>query len=416
MLNLLLNMVRTMKKILFIPLHYEDPSKGEKIKSDLVIYIYMMDIDKIVFLTNKIHYKSILDIKSKYKEFFNVKLDFDLINIEHLYDLEYVLGRFAYKIEEYIDEDIIIDCTFSTDIMNLAAILMADRYNKIIQKNMCPIDITTSRFTSQKNCDILKLKHYFNHRSFKLMDDLLNSTYKMSNANIKLYKSLSRDYSNWDNFNYEAVSNRHYHLDFPELSEEFLSNVRGLEKIKDPSDKRHFPYQIADMLNNAKRRFIEGKYNDAVMRLYRAMDIIAHAELLTKYDINKSNIDIKQLSKQGIKRKYINKIENQHRSRTTSKEIEINLTEGYFLLYRLNNKIGRYYYKNIELFTRLNRIRNKSILIHGKASLSADDYNEYETVTLDVARMFNKDIDRYMAEIKFPKFKIKDDKKYFLSL
>jgi CRISPR-associated protein (TIGR02710 family) len=170
------------------------------------------------------------------------------------------------------------------------------------------------------------------------------------------------------------------------------------------------------MLNNAKRRFIEGKYNDAVMRLYRAMDIIAHAELLTKYDINKSNIDIKQLSKQGIKRKYINKIENQHRSRTTSKEIEINLTEGYFLLYRLNNKIGRYYYKNIELFTRLNRIRNKSILNHGKASLNADDYNEYETVTLDVARMFNKDIDRYMAEIKFPKFKIKDDKKYFLSL
>ncbi|MBQ6444325.1 MAG: hypothetical protein IJJ11_06575 [Methanosphaera sp.] len=341
-------------------------------------------------------------------------MDFDLINIEHLYDLEYVLGRFAYKIDEYIDDEVVIDCTFSTDIMNLAAILMADRYNKVIQKNIFPIDINKSRSNSQKNCDLLKLQHYFNHNAFQLMNELLDNTYKMNNSNIKLYRRLASDYSNWDNFNYESISNRRYSLDFPEYSEEFLNNQRALQKILDPSDKRHFPYQIADMLNNAKRRYVEGKYNDAVMRLYRTMDIIAHAELLTKYGVNKSNIDVNLLTKLGIKRKYISKIENQHRSRTTSKEIEINLTEGYFLLYRLNNKIGRYYYKNIELFTRLNRIRNKSILNHGKASLTSDDYNEYETVTLEVARMFSPIIDRYMAEVKFPRFKIDDDKKYFL--
>ena len=403
-----------MKKILFLPLHYENPNKKEKIESDLLIYIYMMDIDKIVFLTNKIHYNTIIGIKNKYYDFFGVKLDFDLINIEHLYDLEYVLGRFSYKIDEYINDEVVIDCTFSTDIMNLAAILMADRYNKVIQKNIFPIDINKSRSNSQKNCDLLKLQHYFNHNSFQLMNELLDNTYKMKNSNIKLYRQLASDYSNWDNFNYESISNRRYNLDFPEYSEEFLNNQRALQKILDPSDKRHFPYQIADMLNNAKRRYVEGKYNDAVMRLYRTMDIIAHAELLTKYDVNKSNIDVNQLTKLGIKRRYISKIENQHRSRTTSKEIEINLTEGYFLLYRLNNKIGRYYYKNIELFTRLNRIRNKSILNHGKASLTSDDYNEYETVTLEVARMFSPIIDRYMAEVKFPRFKIDDDKKYFL--
>ncbi|MDO5826104.1 MAG: hypothetical protein Q4Q22_06970 [Methanosphaera sp.] len=337
-----------------------------------------------------------------------------MINIEHLYDLEYILGRFAYKIDEYIEDDVVIDCTFATDMLSLAATLMADRYNKIIQKNIYPVDINKSRYNSKKNCDLLKLQHYFNHYSFNLMNDLLDNTYKMKNANIKLYRKLAKDYSSWDNFNYESISNRHYHLDFPDYSEEFLNNSRGLQKILDENDKRHFPYQIADMLNNAKRRYNEGKYNDAVMRLYRAMDIIAHAELLTKYNINKSNVDIDQLTKQGIKRKYIGKIENQHRNRTTNKEIEINLTEGYFLLHRLNNKIGKYYYKNIELFTRLNRIRNKSILNHGKASLTASDYKEYETVTLDVARMYSSDIDRYMAEIKFPRFKINDDIKYFL--
>lgn len=403
-----------MKKILFLPLHYENPNKTEKIKSDLLIYIYMMDIDKIVFLTNKIHYNTILDIKNKYYDYFNVKLDFDLINVEHLYDLEYVLGRFAYKIDEYIEDEIIIDCTFSTDIMNLAAILMADRYNKVIQKNIFPIDINTSRFNSQKNCDLLKLQYYFNHNAFQLMHELLDSTYKMRNSKIQLYRQLAYDYSNWDNFNYESISNRQYNFDFPEYSEEFLNNHRGLQKICNPKDKRHFPYQIADMINNAKRRYVEGKYNDAVMRLYKTIDIIAHAELLTKYGINKVNVDVDKLSKLGLKNKYISKIENQHRNRTTNKEIEINLTEGYFLLYRLNNKIGRYYYKNIELFTRLNRIRNKSILNHGKGSLTVDDYKEYEAVTLEVANMYSSDINRYMAEVKFPKFKINDDKKYFL--
>ena len=403
-----------MKKILFIPLHYENPDKTIFVKNDLVVFIYMMNADKIVFLTNKIHYNNIISIRNNYEQFFNKKLDFDLVNIEHLYDLEYVIGRFEYKIEEYINDEIIIDCTFSTDIMNLASILMADRYNTVIQKNMYPVDINKYRHVSKKNCDILKLQYYFNNKSFYLMNELLDNTFKLSHNNIRLYRSLSKDYSNWDNFNYDEISNRAYHLDFPEYSDIFLNNKRGLEKIKDSGDARHYHYQIADMINNAKRRFIEGKFNDGVMRLYKTMDIIAHAELLTKYNINKTNVDVKHLTKLGLKRKYINKIENQHRSRTTNKEIEINLTEGYFLLYRLNNKIGRYYYNNIELFTRLNRIRNKSILNHGKVSLTAEDYKEYETVVIEVANMFSSDINRYMSEIKFPKFKIENDKKFFL--
>lgn len=403
-----------MKKILFVPLDFENPERAEIIKNNVLTLVYMINSDKTVFLTNKSHYPLIMDIRIKYSEFFNDKLNFDLVNIEHLYDLPYVINRFVYKIEEYINENVIIDCTYSTDIMNLASILVADRYNKVIQKNMFPVDISQSKYSSKKNFDTLNLMYLFNHYSFSIMKEIINNKNSLDSNTKKLYGNLAEDYHNWDNFNYAAISNRQYNLDFKDYSEHFLENYRGLQKIIDFDDKRHYHYQIADLLNNADRRAFEGKYNDAVMRLYKTLDLVAHAQLELRYGINKVDIDVKQLSKLGIKRKHISKLENQHRSRTTNKEIELNLTEGYFLLHRLGDKIGRHYYKNIELFTRLNRIRNKSILNHGKNSLTLENYMEFESVALDIANMFSSDIERYMKELKFPRFKIKDnDKHYF---
>jgi len=56
------------------------------------------------------------------------------------------------------------------------------------------------------------------------------------------------------------------------------------------------PYFIADILNNAVRRGdIEKKYDDAVARLYRTIEMIAQYQLNSKYDVNTSNVKVRDI-------------------------------------------------------------------------------------------------------------------------
>jgi len=48
---------------------------------------------------------------------------------------------------------------------------------------------------------------------------------------------------------------------------------------------------IADILNNARRRMKEGKYDDAMARLYRTVELIAQYRLKMKYEIDTSDVD-----------------------------------------------------------------------------------------------------------------------------
>jgi len=69
--------------------------------------------------------------------------------------------------------------------------------------------------------------------------------------------------------------------------EDLNQNKRFLGQLQTAEEPE--PYNIADLINNAKRRGTEEKkYDDAVARLYRTIELIAHHQLKTKYNIDPS--------------------------------------------------------------------------------------------------------------------------------
>lgn len=116
---------------------------------------------------------------------------------------------------------------------------------------------------------------------------------------------------------------------------------------------------VHDMYANAERRFEEGKTDDAILRLYRLVELIAQERLLSRYEIDTSNVQREQIPAALIDeftRKY---------SSSRDGRIKIPQAASFFLLSSLNDPIGEIYETNRSRFLDIQMARNGSYLAHG---------------------------------------------------
>lgn len=167
------------------------------------------------------------------------------------------------------------------------------------------------------------------------------------------------------------------------------------------SRKQFHPNRLADLIENAERRARGQAYNDAMLRLYRAIEYLAQLQLHEVHSIDTSNVDLKKVP------------ESLHETfetlRSTSGVIAIPLTRSYQLLETLEDPLGNtfqgwYRNKKNDLQKLLNR-RNNSILAHGFDTVSSSDYhtllNDY---VLPLARIVVPDLDEVRDYVRFPTF------------
>ena len=117
------------------------------------------------------------------------------------------------------------------------------------------------------------------------------------------------------------------------------------------------PQLIADLLNNAKRRGAE-KYDDAVARLYRTVELIAQCILKEKYGIDTSNIEIDKLSTLARSQMQFRKVALEKLHADFSRAIN-------YCIY--DEEIGKKFSDDNKLKDLLKR--NYSILAHGLNSI-----------------------------------------------
>jgi hypothetical protein len=82
------------------------------------------------------------------------------------------------------------------------------------------------------------------------------------------------------------------------------------------------------------------------------------------------------------------------------------LTTSFFLLQKLYDDVGKHYYYNKGKYQQLFQKRNISVLVHGNYKYEISELEEMYELVVDIARIYNKDMDKYIEETKFPKFKI----------
>ncbi|MES0337818.1 MAG: TIGR02710 family CRISPR-associated CARF protein [Candidatus Magnetobacterium sp. LHC-1] len=314
----------------------------------------------------------------------------------------------------YNKEDVIVDYTGGTKNMSvalaLASVTYGLRYSYVggTQRTKDGVGIVQDGhetvYDRVNPWDLLavedkkKISLLFNQYQFNAAKDLLDALVQKGiegSFHFKLLASLVDGYYKWDLFKHNQAQDsftkgkvdllQEFHDNgiraFAEATKKNLEIVNVLSEAKGRCSRVH----ILDMYANALRRFEEGKTDDAVLRLYRLVEMIAQERLLDKHNINTSNVEKKQLP-ENIRKDFIDKHGDHHG------KIKLPQNASLQLLLELGDELGQVYLLNEDNFRKLQSERNQSYLAHGLNSSQESTYDKLRKFILDLKAFNESDV------------------------
>jgi CRISPR-associated protein (TIGR02710 family) len=214
---------------------------------------------------------------------------------------------------------------------------------------------------------------------------------------------LLQAYSWWDRFDHQKALHHfsrlpkgwgeRWHID-TSRSKEMVSRIaRQRERYAATGDikVKYGDEMLADLLANAERRARQGKYDDAIARLYRAIELVAQL-VLSRRGIDTSNARLEDFP-DSLRETYAD----------ASSPLRIGQEKAFSLLQAMGEEIGRCYWENKTLRNYLGK-RNSSILAHGIEPVSQETYHE-----------LSREV-HHLASIAFPRLSFLEDKCRFPQL
>jgi CRISPR-associated protein (TIGR02710 family) len=126
---------------------------------------------------------------------------------------------------------------------------------------------------------------------------------------------------------------------------------------------------VQDLLLNAQRRAHQQRYDDAVGRAYRALELLAQVRLNQEYGIQTGNVNIALLP-ETLRPQY-----EAHRSHNG--KIELPLLRSYQLLTQLEgDPVGQLFQARESLIKDSLKIRNASLFAHGFRPITRPDFEQ----------------------------------------
>lgn len=230
-----------------------------------------------------------------------------------------------------------------------------------------------------------------------MIDDL----YEKNIKNKLLFKSLGimvDGYYNWDLFRHDIAIDRFKRARIDEIkqnddlkaqkfareTEERLIFLRDAVSDGGNGKKPCHSYML-DLYSNAERRFEEGKVDDAILRIYRIVEMGAQERLLNKYEISVSDVKEEKLP-ESIREEFI-KIHKPQRDN----KIKISLSAAFNLLDSLGDSLGKTFSNKKRSFLDIQSSRNYSYLAHGFKSSKEDTYIKLRDFVLSLKLFKHED-------------------------
>lgn len=290
-------------------------------------------------------------------------------------------------------------------------------------------------------------RDFFNKYQFiAAYENFNNAEMKLKYADLKerskIFVKIVRFYEAWDKFNDDLdeipLNNylediildkirskenlrEYFENEIPDFYNQMKRNKRFLDKKITDKTSESIIYYLPDLLNNAQRRISEGKYDDAVARLYRAMELISQIRLnqynvldKKKIDNNKSFYVDKEKLKKRLSKGNLAEVDNIHFrgwQHDNVKVLESDSGKNYKLL-RIFSDESKYDFtdstrKLVTNFYKINpqvQKRNKSILAHGLRPLNKIESEKLFKLVLNHSKKLCSNIENEMEMAKFPKF------------
>ena len=254
-----------------------------------------------------------------------------------------------------------------------------------IHDNVNPWDFLA--IEERKNIAVLFDQYQF--RAAKRLTEVLEEKSGKHEAVFRKMGLLIEGYSMWDLFRHqEAV--RLFEKARPDtiLDGEDRTMIRLASAAKQHSDflaknivqKNKHPslFHIVDLFLNAERRAEEGKIDDAILRLYRVVEMIAQERLYSGYGIDTSNVKESEIP-ENLSADFIKKYKS-----VQNGVIKIPQAASFILLSALEDNLGNLFETRREQFKDIQAARNDSYLAHGFGSSKEATYEKLKAFVLSL--------------------------------
>ncbi|MCS6884038.1 MAG: TIGR02710 family CRISPR-associated CARF protein [Acidobacteriota bacterium] len=134
---------------------------------------------------------------------------------------------------------------------------------------------------------------------------------------------------------------------------------------------------VVDLFANASRRAEEEKFDDAVARLYRTIEMCAQVEAEKRYGMRSSEILRGQVPEE-LRDEYVRKYEAEENGK-----LKVPLKALFRLLEAKGSEVGKVFMERHDKFKEILHARNNSILAHGVSSVKKEAYHKFYDLVCD---------------------------------
>lgn len=236
-----------------------------------------------------------------------------------------------------------------------------------------------------------KISFLFNTNQFKAAKELADEIWRRSTKYKMVFKKLGfliDGYYSWDLFRHGDAKGKFERARIDDLLEVDDESIKSFAKATlqlRPSYESLAQMQkqpnrlfILDIFSNAERRYEEGKIDDAVVRLYRIIEMLAQERLLDKHGIDTGNVSEEKIPQQ-VRDEFINKYKDKKDGK-----IKMPQNAAFVLLEALGDDLGKEFNKRLSQFRQIQSQRNNSYLVHGFACAQENTYSKFKEFILDL--------------------------------
>ena len=361
---------------------------------------------------------------------------YDLNDVDDFEDIYNTMAKVVKKNRSKYD--LKIDYTSGTKAMTLAATSVATvnkldlvrlsgerGVNSIIQEGTEIVDRPNLKdvHTDQVFIEIEKLFNNYNfYEGIERLDAISINEDDESDDGLKYrklaYNILFMCYKHFDDFNHKkavAIFSRGLYLDFEELKSQLVKNYAALSILSDEKDENYNYYLIGSLYNNAFRRAEEGRFDDAIARMYHCIEEMTNIALKEIGIDNPSDIDINTLLvdssiKKGINRNISSRNEDYYVNgvkKTRQIKFISSLAKRLDILHIANRPIGKEFKRREKYYKSVLKLRNRSIVAHGNEVRDLNDFVKIEKMASLFFNLLNSDSEKIIEMTKFPSFDVR---------
>jgi len=334
--------------------------------------------------------------------------------IKDMNDVNGIYEEVSKKLRELKEKgyDLVVDFTSGTKAMSAGAVLAATSENatisyvagkrvggKVVRGEEQVLSYSPVK--GMVDSEIKILRELFNTYQYESCMEVIKRIEEMTSdpeitERLKRYRQLVEGYSLWDRFDHKKA------LEILRAFDHSIVNIERNKKIllkMERENYENYDLLIVDILNNARRRMEEGKYDDAMARLYRTVELIAQYRLKMKYEIDTSDVDTWHLKTLGMERKVLEKYEE---LRDEKGKIKLGLKKDFELLQDLGDEVGKKFLEDKKMQDLLSK-RNNSILAHGLVPVKREDAERMFESVREYVELVVEDAEGLMRESEFPR-------------